>query len=116
MGGPEETLRAERERRAHVLRLFLILQTRRGIGVTDARDYVYAHLGFIDRSLYHDILIDYNQSVGTVFENLAHLIIDTHSYQSLFQSVIATRPGDRHGEIPSWVPDVSLCATSIHAC
>ncbi|KUJ08660.1 HET-domain-containing protein, partial [Mollisia scopiformis] len=51
-----------------------VLQARRGLGVTDPKDMIYAHLGISESQLKSHITIDYSKSKAQVYEETARYI------------------------------------------
>jgi hypothetical protein len=80
-----------------------ILVSRRGFGVSDPRDMIYAHT-----SLVHNLKIgnpNYNHSIPQVFEDLArHHMNGMRGYQIL-SFIEYVEPYDRRQGLRSWVPD-----------
>jgi hypothetical protein len=83
-----------------------ILQSRRGFGVLNARDMIFAHLGMVGDNLGQRV--DYGQTVSQIFTNMAvRLLLQSEDLSWLSK----TRPSHLHGNIeglPSWVPDWTL--------
>jgi hypothetical protein len=94
--------------RLSVWRLASFVHMRRGLGVSDTRDYIYAHLGLLDSNIFSVISVDYEQSLQELYEAVARLIAQTHDYMLILELVAPARPEYRRVSIPSWVPDVSL--------
>lgn len=88
-----------------------ILKARRGLGVSDPRDMVYAHLEMLGPSVRSRIKIDYSKSKARVYEDISWYIIATTkclSVLSLMEDIdLGAQP-----ELPSWVPDLSRCPSS----
>ncbi|PVH76270.1 hypothetical protein DL98DRAFT_294911 [Cadophora sp. DSE1049] len=85
--------------------LFQILELRRGSGVSDARDMIFAHLGLssdITRSM---IPVDYNKSIEQLYEEIARKHIEAHKNASIIYHVETVDPSSRRKSLPSWVPD-----------
>jgi hypothetical protein len=84
-----------------------ILKARRGLGVLDPRDMVYAHLGMSEPSVRSNINIDYSKSKAQVYEDISRYILSISrdlSILSLIEDVdLESRP-----HLPSWVPDWSV--------
>jgi hypothetical protein len=80
-----------------------ILVSRRGFGVSDPRDMIFAHAALV-----HHLNIsnpNYNHSIAQVFEGLArHHIKSMQSYE-IFSYVEILEPHERRQELTSWVPD-----------
>ncbi|KAK3682927.1 hypothetical protein B0T22DRAFT_445089 [Podospora appendiculata] len=98
--------------------LFDLLRARRGMGATDPRDLVYAHLGFASAAdgWSRNVCIDYGKPLAHVYTSVAKYIL------SLFHPASGRADGidvlmeclddvdletERRG-FPSWVPDWTL--------
>jgi hypothetical protein len=116
-----------------------ILSLRRGLGATDARDFVFAHLGlasdFLSSQVYdhtfakkkklHHIPVDYEESCVKVFARVVFYIFDQNLWwdASLLYHLLSfcedTDPDHRMPNLPSWVPDVSTlyhCVMPVLGC
>ncbi|KAE9375213.1 hypothetical protein N431DRAFT_333264, partial [Stipitochalara longipes BDJ] len=94
--------------------MLALLRARRGLGVTDPRDMVFAHTGFAANALDKDsnahldscLDADYTKSSAEVYLNVARHIIRENGPQMLLEQI-----GDRGNSasqiagLPSWVPD-----------
>lgn len=79
------------------------LHKRRGLGVTDGRDMVYAHLGVaeVQKAV---VPVDYTKTTSEVYEDFALCCIKaTNSYDIL--GYAERRDGPTGGTLPSWCPD-----------
>jgi hypothetical protein len=83
-----------------------LLMARRGLGVTDARDIIYGHLGMVKQSMNDWISIDYNMTLPHLYETVALLLIRSHRLKVL-EYIEALDFHLRDDSIPSWSPDVS---------
>ena len=94
--------------------LFNLLLSRRGLGATDARDLIFAHMGIAsDRAaLEGKVSVDYQQSCERLYEDVAHCLIDIVGPDRMFSHIddINHSP-HRHG-LASWAPDWSLLPSS----
>lgn len=94
--------------------LFHLILSRRGLGATDARDMVFAHLGVASdgATLGGSVTIDYKQSVERLYEDVARYLIDKIGPETIFSQVDdADHSPHRHG-LASWAPDWSLLPSS----
>ena len=82
----------------------LLLQ-RSGYSVTDPRDMIYAHLGFVDDSMCEDLQVDYKRGTEYVYRRCAKYIKDTYGIGPLLMCASLLRKSGRCGDLPSWVPD-----------
>ncbi|KAF7932020.1 uncharacterized protein EAE97_009041 [Botrytis byssoidea] len=97
--------------------LINLLTARRGLGVSDPRDMVFAHNGIVQTSSYQtfleaeEIAIDYSKSVEKVFTDLAcHCLKIFPDYRRLEilsykENRTGCRAKENELEVPSWVPD-----------
>jgi hypothetical protein len=80
-----------------------IIVSRRGFGVSDPRDMIFAHAGPVQNLNIGNA--DYTILVAQIFENFARHHMDSmHSYE-IFSYVENLEPYERREELPSWVPD-----------
>ncbi|CZR51791.1 uncharacterized protein PAC_01668 [Phialocephala subalpina] len=86
------------------------LAARRGFGVSDPRDMIFAHLGLMRNT---DIQADYGQSTKHVYQNFArHQMEETCSLELLghVEDVPLER---RKPGIPSWAPDWTIRSLNV---
>ncbi|GAW25565.1 putative HET domain-containing protein [Rosellinia necatrix] len=86
-------------------RLWRLLDMRKDCGVTDPRDFVFAHMGIIsdrEEALKY-IRIDYTQTASEVFLATGRYMHRCAGLQPLFGAMGPPRPID--SGLPSWVPD-----------
>ncbi|KAH8161892.1 hypothetical protein CIB48_g6351 [Xylaria polymorpha] len=87
------------------LRLWHILDMRKDCGVTDPRDFIFAHMGMIsdkaDALKY--IKVDYTQTTSEVFTAAGRYIKRRAGLKYLLPVITTTRPTNL--VLPSWVPD-----------
>jgi Heterokaryon incompatibility protein (HET) len=84
-----------------------ILTSRRGLGVSDARDMIYAHIALAsDRTLGRTLFeVDYSKSASQVFTEVARYHIERHNNYSILSHVEDVDPSERRYGLPSWAPD-----------
>jgi hypothetical protein len=91
--------------------LFLILLSRRGFGMSDSRDMIFAHRGIADLNPTRDaqelLPVDYSKSVKEIFTDATRFMLEFGDDEVLLH-VEARDPGSRMPGLPSWVPDWSL--------
>ncbi|KAN0114447.1 hypothetical protein V8E51_003991 [Hyaloscypha variabilis] len=100
---------SERKRPSTVL--FETLVSRRGLGVFDARDMIYAHLGIVGESPL-DVLpdegnaprADYKKDCSELYRNVAHYLSRQIDIFKLLSHVEAASD-QRYPETPSWAPN-----------
>ncbi|KAG4428456.1 hypothetical protein IFR05_016061 [Cadophora sp. M221] len=85
--------------------LFQILESRRGSGVSDPRDMIFAHLGLTSPSTQSMIHADYNKSIAELYEEIARAHIETYQDTSILSHVEDVDLCHRREGLPSWVPD-----------
>ncbi|KAH6667815.1 heterokaryon incompatibility protein-domain-containing protein [Halenospora varia] len=84
-----------------------VLQARRGLGITDPKDMIYAHLGISESQLKSHITIDYSKSKAQVYEEAARYIDSNSDFFSILTLVEKVDLHTRSG-LPTWVPDWSV--------
>jgi hypothetical protein len=95
--------------------LLRILEERRGLGATDARDMLYAYLGLVRGT---GIVADYSIPPTDLYLSFAKRVLEKCGSEALFEHVLkSTHPYwwsvRKAGlDLPSWVPDWT-CETSL---
>lgn len=87
--------------------LFELLCSRRGCGVSDPRDMIFAHLGLAKAQTRNTFLVDYDRTVVQLYEDIARLYIERTGVQVVLFFVEKVQPEERRACLPSWVPDWS---------
>jgi hypothetical protein len=84
-----------------------ILTSRRGLGVSDARDMIYAHIGLAsDRSLGQPMFeVDYSKSASQVYTEVARYHLRKNKNYGILNHMEDVDPSKRRYGLPSWVPD-----------
>lgn len=82
-----------------------MLSRRRGVGVSDPRDMVYAHLGLCDNAIQSTIPVDYDRSIADLYEHVARIHITSCRSLYILFHVEEIQPEHRRPGLPSWVPD-----------
>lgn len=114
--GPELSLLVARMRNMDSLRcastangykLFDILQKRKGLGVKDARDMIYAHLGIVGLSSTKSALlaVDYIKSISEVYTDAALYMMKSSGLFSVLSLIERVDTFDHLYDLPSWVPN-----------
>ncbi|KUJ16504.1 HET-domain-containing protein [Mollisia scopiformis] len=88
-----------------------ILEARRGLGVTDPRDMVYAHLGMAEPSVRSGIDVDYSKSKAKLYEEIATQVCDVSRDLSIL-SFVEDVDLEKRLDLASWVPDWSVTLQS----
>jgi hypothetical protein len=84
-----------------------ILRGRRGLGATDPKDMVYAHIGIAEPQVRSDIIVDYSKSKAQVYEEIARYIYKNTCGFTILILVENLNLQSRSG-LPTWVPDWSV--------
>jgi hypothetical protein len=89
--------------------MFGLLTSRRGLGATDPRDFVYAHLGIASDlgRVSQYLQVDYRKPVEDTFSRAARYIIDTKGVTTAFSHMDDIQPSELREGLPSWAPDWS---------
>ncbi|KAF4629583.1 hypothetical protein G7Y89_g8567 [Cudoniella acicularis] len=100
--------------------LLEILASRRGLGATDPRDMIYAHLGVAARLEYLPdvgtlIPIDYGKTCEQIYEEVALQIISWQMSLTILNHLENSAPENRWKGLPSWAPDWSCPKASVQS-
>jgi len=82
-----------------------LLLSRRGLGVTDPRDMIFAHVGFASDGQHEDLTVDYSKTTIQIFEGSARYIAKMYGLSALLECVGVANSPERLRDLPSWVPD-----------
>ncbi|PMD39536.1 HET-domain-containing protein, partial [Hyaloscypha variabilis F] len=85
--------------------LFTYMSIRRGYGLSDPRDMVYAHVGLTPIKTRHTISIDYDKTVAQTYEDIALFCMEAIGVLPMLLFVEKVQPEQRRRSLPSWVPD-----------
>ena len=85
--------------------LFQIMESRRGFGVSDGRDMIFAHLGLTSDSTRSMLHVDYNKSIEQLYEEIAGKHTEVNRNASILYHVETLDLCKRRKGLPSWVPD-----------
>jgi hypothetical protein len=90
--------------------ILTILLSRRGLGATDPRDMIFAHIGLAsDRSeLEEYVQVNYRVSCETLYENVARYFYNTSGPENIFLHLDDKDPSTRRKALASWSPDWSI--------
>ncbi|KAF2815182.1 uncharacterized protein BDZ99DRAFT_549771 [Mytilinidion resinicola] len=86
-------------------RFFDLIISRRGMGASDPRDMIYAHLGMADVHTQNTFGIDYEQSCSQVLEDVATQFIRSSKDLSILNHIGNIELVKRQPKPPTWVPD-----------
>lgn len=94
-------------------KLVKILISRRGLGVQDARDMLFAHIGIagitsdgIDLPTHVPYLVDYSKTKTQVYQDLAMAVLAKDGqYDFLHYAKTTICLEDRPRHVPTWMPD-----------
>lgn len=79
--------------------------SRRGLGVSDGRDMIFAHLGLASDPPDHRIAVDYKKSYMRVYEDFALYVMEKFDINHITCHIEDIPPEQRMQGLPSWVPD-----------
>jgi hypothetical protein len=82
-----------------------LISARRGFGVSDPRDMIFAHVGFAADGQDRDLLTDYCKTCAQVYTDFARYIGRELGGMRLLDLVGESRVSGRVKDLPSWVPD-----------
>ncbi|KAK4222626.1 heterokaryon incompatibility protein-domain-containing protein [Podospora fimiseda] len=85
-----------------------LLEQRRGLGATDPRDFVYAHLGLAQdqNKVSRFVQVNYNKSVAEVYGDVARYVLHNDERGSALGTLLkGAEDSKQDGELPSWLPD-----------
>jgi hypothetical protein len=100
--------------------LLKIIHTRRGAGVTDPRDMIFAHLGIMgvhsqDDGLRKFIKVDYRRSIAELYADVARYFMDSRNAFAVLSHVEDVAIEQRRAGLPTWVPDWASASVSSEA-
>ncbi|KAE8444133.1 hypothetical protein EG329_000821 [Mollisiaceae sp. DMI_Dod_QoI] len=81
------------------------LLERRGAGVSDPRDMIYGHLGFLEVGKDPPIEVSYGKSVCDVFKTITRYFIEKERSLDILKYIDHDEPYNRQYGLPSWVLD-----------
>jgi hypothetical protein len=82
-----------------------LLKARRGLGVSDPRDMVFAHVGFAADGQHEDLIVDYSKTCVQVYRDFARYSAKKNGLANLLRQVGAGKSSISLMDLPSWVPD-----------
>ena len=82
-----------------------LLMSRRGLGITDPRDMIFAHIGFASDSQHEDLTVDYSKTTIQTFEGSAQYTAKLYGLSALLECVGMANSPERVRDLHSWVPD-----------
>lgn len=94
-------------------KLFNLLIARRGLGATDARDMIFAHMSTASdlEEVEKYVKVDYEKSCEIIYENVARYLLDhvePYGPEIFFQHIDDEEPDSRRKGLASWAPDWSI--------
>jgi hypothetical protein len=100
--------------------LLKILHTRRGAGVSDPRDMIFAHLGILgvhsqDDGLREFVKVDYRRSIAELYGDVARYFMDSRNAFGILSHVEDVAIEQRRAGLPTWVPDWTSASVSSEA-
>ncbi|KAB5518083.1 heterokaryon incompatibility protein-domain-containing protein [Coniochaeta sp. 2T2.1] len=90
-------------------KMLSLLQARRGLGATDARDFVFAHMGIASdrRKVEGAVPIDYNAPLERVFSRMSLYIVESEGVDALLTLLDKQAEPSKQANMPSWAVDWS---------
>jgi hypothetical protein len=90
--------------------LLNLLTERRGLGASDARDMIYAHLGLASDYASQKFLfdVDYSKSPGEVFTEVAQFFLEMHKDYRILDYLEDRDPASHRRDLASWAPDWTI--------
>jgi hypothetical protein len=91
-------------------RLYDLLKSRKGFGVTDPRDMLFANLGLVGQAIEHEnkflhfIMVDYQKNEAKVYSDLARYFLESFDDFRIF-ALLDPNEKRCESEVSSWVPD-----------
>ncbi|KAH6684632.1 heterokaryon incompatibility protein-domain-containing protein [Halenospora varia] len=86
-----------------------LLKARRGLGVSDTRDMIFAHVGLARDGHKLEKMVDYSKTTSEVFTTFAKYLAEHEGIYNMLRCVAARTVTSRSSAIienlPSWVPD-----------
>jgi hypothetical protein len=82
-----------------------LVSARRGLGVSDPRDRVFAHIGFSADGRNKNLLVDYCKTCAQVYTDFALHISMTGGFLLLLDELTEKQSCHTIQDLPSWVPD-----------
>ncbi|PMD54007.1 HET-domain-containing protein [Hyaloscypha bicolor E] len=101
---------AENETPWFAERLYDLLKSRKGFGVTDPRDMLFANLGLVghateyENEFLHLIMVDYQKNEAKVYSDLARYFLESFDDFRIF-ALLDPNEKRCESEAPSWAPD-----------
>lgn len=87
--------------------LFRLIASRRGLGVTDSRDMIFAHIGFASDGHDRFVKADYSMTCVEVYEDYARSVFETSQNYGILFHVGDPKSPTRPRELASWAPNWS---------
>jgi Heterokaryon incompatibility protein (HET) len=98
-------------------KMIVHLEARRGLGATDPRDFIFAHmfLAADTETLIRYVKVDYTKTCAEVFEDAAHFLLEEVGPEGpvkFFPHAVRVRESKIEG-LASWAPDWSLPSSGL---
>lgn len=94
--------------KTEILRL---VQARRGLGVSDPRDMVFADVGFASDGDDEHLTVDYLKTLLEIFSDFARYVVHKYGFSTLLELVGDAGSPKRNQDLPSWVIDLTSDAS-----
>jgi len=82
-----------------------LLDVRRGLGVSDPRDMIFAHVGFASDGAHKDLAVDYSKFWVQVYKSFAQYLAYQHGLAVVLDCVSGHNAAPISRNLPSWVPN-----------
>jgi hypothetical protein len=89
-----------------------LLQARRGMGVSDWRDMIFAHVGFASDVQHKDLQVDYSKDYKLVYKDFARYLAKYYGFATLLEYAGEGKSPTHRKNLPSWVPDWTSSITA----
>jgi hypothetical protein len=82
-----------------------LLESRRGLKVTDPRDLAFAHVGFASDAPHLDITIDYSRPWTRTYKEFAQCLANSYGLALALEYASGDKSAPRFQDLASWVPN-----------
>ncbi|KAH8822051.1 heterokaryon incompatibility protein-domain-containing protein [Xylogone sp. PMI_703] len=104
----DAALETPNKRYARRNELLDLLEARRGTGVTDPRDMIFAHLGFASDSRQGDLRVDYSMTDVQLYTTCARYLVKEYGIPTVLRCVLDSAVHTSRKDLPSWSPDWTI--------
>ena len=85
--------------------MFTLVGARRGLGVTDPRDMIFAHVGFASDGQHEELAVDYSKAWTQIYKEAAGYFAKKHGLALVLGCAISYDISEPTDELPQWVPN-----------